>query len=507
MANPSRPSSGPVPDLSSHQRDALCRALGEHPRAVSARDARLLLRLCAIGLVREVAPHPPLRRFELTQAGLDRAGQIAESRRKQQRQVVGEPTIAGPLVLQASTARLYPTTAQFRAMSRIGGQCRALWNHWLAANRDQYQATKRFTFFHEMSASLPTLRREERFDGLPHLCAQITLQHLDRALRDSFHSLGEEKKGFPKFKRRQDQADTFHFVGRNIEVRNESVRLPMLGWVRARGLRIPASARLLQATVRQTRRGFELSVQFEAPAPQSLPAPVLPAVGLDMGVRTLVTLSTGRKVANPKHRQRHQRRLARLQRTQHRRRKGSVNRRRVVAKIARIHKRITDQRSDYLHKLSHELVKLHEGVCVEDLDLKRLAQQGCARTINDAGLGELRRLLEYKTLWYGRAFGEMGTFRRSTGVCPACETTGPRLKLGIVSWTCLGCGAVHDRDVAAAQVILRRAVLRVTEEPAAAMPRKRGIASTSGKDAIAPDLLTRPPTNVALGRALREEGP
>jgi Helix-turn-helix domain len=101
------------------------------------------------------------------------------------------------IVLQATTGRLYPSAMQAKAMARIGGQCRALWNHWLAVNAERYAADGKFAFYKEMSAALPAMRREEQFAGLPHRCAQMTVQKLDRALRDCARA-ATARKGVPE---------------------------------------------------------------------------------------------------------------------------------------------------------------------------------------------------------------------------------------------------------------------------------------------------------------------
>lgn len=400
------------------------------------------------------------------------------------------------IVLQATIGKLYPTAAQARAMARIGGQCRALWNHWLATSRDRYAAEGKFAFFAEMSAALPAMRKEERFTGLPHRAAQMTVQKLDRALREC-GKRALTRKGFPRFKRRDDRQDAFQFVGRReICVKDGRVRLPVLGWLRVRGLRIPDGARPVQVTVRQDRGGWALALQIEAPAPL-YPAPTLSAVGIDVGLTSIVALSTGRKIAAPRVGRRHANRIRRLEREKSRRRKGGVNRRRTVARLNREHAKIGARRRDFTHKLTRELIDRHAGVAVETLRLKGLMRTRLAKSFADAGLAEFRRQLAYKAVWAGRTFGEMPTFQRSTGVCPDCGLIGPRLALGVCAWRCTGCGAMHDRDVAAAQVILRCAVGRVTPEPAGESRRKRGAAVRGGAEARALASHVGPPANAA----------
>ena len=383
-------------------------------------------------------------------------------------------------------------------MARVGGQCRALWNHWLAVSRDRYEAEGKFAFYAEMSAALPVMRKEERYVGLPHRCAQMTVQKLDRALRDC-GKRAASRKGFPKFKRRDDRRDAFQFVGRELRVEPGRIKLPSFGWLRARGLWVPDGARLVQATVQQARDGWNIAVQIEASAPEYA-APVAPVVGIDVGLDSLIALADGTKIAAPKLAKRRTARLRRLERQKARRRRGSVNRRRTVSRLNRVHARLAATRKDFTHKITRALVDRYQGFAVETLRLKGLMRTRLAKSFADAGIAEMLRQLRYKAEWAGRKFRELPMFQRSTGVCPACGEVGPKLPLAIREWVCTGCGAIHDRDVAAAQVILRDAVPPVRREPAGSARRKRGVAVVHGLSTSVGGSDDRPPTNVVEAR-------
>ena len=398
------------------------------------------------------------------------------------------------IVLQATIGRLYPSALQERMMARVGGQCRALWNHWLAVTRDRYEAEGKFAFYAEMSAALPAMRKEERYLGLPHRCAQMTVQKLDRALRECGKKAAA-RKGFPKFKRRDDRRDTFQYVGRELRVEPGRIRLPAIGWLRVRGLRIAEGARLIQATVQQSRGGWNVSVQIEAAAP-AYAEPTLPAIGVDAGLNSLIALSTGPKIGLPRLAKKQAKRLRRLERRKARQRKGSVNRRRTVARLNRVHARLAARRQDFTHKLTRTLIDRHVGIAVEKLRLKGLMRTRMAKSFADAGIGEMLRQLRYKAEWAGREYREMPTFDRSTGVCPECGWVGPRLPLAMREWRCDGCGAMHDRDTAAAKVIFLRAVPPVRREPAGTSRRKRGAAVVHGLSTSVDGSDDRPPTNV-----------
>lgn len=405
-------------------------------------------------------------------------------------------------VMQGAKGRLYG--GGLKAVARIGGQCRAVWNLFLAESAARYKAEGKFVFYAEMSARLPKLLKEdERLAGLPHRAAQMTVQRLDRALKDCAKSKGAARRGFPRFKRRSDRADSFSFVGREVRVEPSRIRLPKIGWLRVRGLALPEGADLKQVAVTQEPDGWHVSIQFEAP-PKTYATPTLPPVGIDAGLGALATLSDGRKIAHPRLARKAAKRIRRLNRERDRRRKGSVNRRRTVARLARAHRAVANARRDHVHKVTRELVDTYEGFAVEDLSLRGMMRTRMAGSLADAGLGGMLRILRYKAEWAGRSWHVHGRFARSTGVCPDCGHVGARLPLSVRSWACQSCGAIHDRDVAAARVILGGAraaqaapVGRASPEPAGAIQRKRGPVEGAGARASARARRHEPPPNVA----------
>ena len=404
--------------------------------------------------------------------------------------------------MQAAKGRLYG--AGLASVARIGGQCRAVWNLFLAESADRYKAESKFVFYAEMSARLPKLLKEDpRLAGLPHRAAQMTVQRLDRALRDCAKSKGRVRRGFPKFKRYSDRSDAFSFVGRECRVEPGRIRLPRIGWLRVRGMALPEGAALKVVSVTQEPNGWHVSTQFEA-APKAYAEPTLPMVGIDGGLLALATLSDGGKVEHPRLARKAAGRVRRLNRERDRRRKGSVNRRRTVARLARAHRHVADARRDAMHNATRALVDRYEGFAVEDLSLRGMMRTRMAGSLADAGLGGFLRVLRYKAEWAGRGWHVHPRFQRSTGVCPNCGQVGAKLSLSIRAWTCDGCGSVHDRDVAAARVILAgataaqaAAVGPVRPEPAPAKGRKRGAAVHGGVLAQAGASHGGPPANVA----------
>ena len=404
--------------------------------------------------------------------------------------------------MQAAKGRLYG--AGLASVARIGGQCRAVWNLFLAETAERYKADGKFVFYAEMSARLPKLLKDDpRLAGLPHRAAQMAVQRLDRALKDCAKSKGAARRGFPKFKRYSDRSDAFSFVGREVRVEPGRIRLPKIGWLRVRGMALPEGAALKVVSVTQEPNGWHASIQFEA-APKAYAEPTQPMVGIDGGLLALATLSDGARIAHPRLAKRAAKRVRRLNRERDRRRKGSVNRKRTVARLGRLHRHVADARRDHVHKATRALVDRYEGFAVEDLSLHGMMRTRMAGSLADAGLGTLLRVLRYKAEWAGRAWHVHGRFQRSTGVCPDCGQAGAKLPLSVRTWACDGCGNRHDRDVAAARVILAGAraaqaapVGPVRPEPAPAKGRKRGAAVHGGVLAQAGAGHAGPPANVA----------
>ncbi|GEL17272.1 RNA-guided endonuclease InsQ/TnpB family protein [Pseudonocardia asaccharolytica] len=174
-------------------------------------------------------------------------------------------------------------------------------------------------------------------------------------------------------------------------------------------------------------------------------------VGLDAGSTSLVTLSTGEKVTNPRHERTDRARLARAQRQLARTQKGSNNRAKAHRRVARVHARITDRRRDHLHKLTTRLVRDNQAVVIENLSVRNmLGHHSLARAISDAAWAQMRGMLEYKCQWYGRDLVVVDRWFPSSKLCSVGGAGQDKMPLGVREWTC-PCGAVHDRDVNAAR--------------------------------------------------------
>ena len=183
--------------------------------------------------------------------------------------------------------------------------------------------------------------------------------------------------------------------------------------------------------------------------------PVNAQVGIDLGLHDVVILDSGEKVSNPRFFAHDEKNLAKAQHRLAKKQLGSKNRSKARRKVARLHARIADRRTDFLQQLSTRIIRENQTICVESLRVKAMVKHPTlAKAISDVGWGEFVRMLDYKATWYGRTLVRIDKWYPSSKRCSACGHVLDSLTLDIREWTCPECGAVHDRDVNAAQNIL-----------------------------------------------------
>jgi len=312
---------------------------------------------------------------------------------------------------------------------------------------------RRFSYV-QSSAALTEWKKTEELAFLTEV-SSVPLQQALRHLQAAFGNFFAKRARYPRFKSRKKSGASAEYTRSAFTWRDGRLTLAKLAgpldicWSRP----LPEGAEPSTVTVSRDSAGrWFVSMLCEdtiAPAPATTAV-----VGLDAGITSLVTLSTGEKIANPMHERRDRARLAKAQRELSRKAKGSANREKARRRVARVHARITDRRRDFLHKLSTRLVRENQTVVIEDLTVRNLLRNGrLARAISDASWTELRSMLEYKCAWYGRELVTIDRWFPSSKLCGVCGTVREKLPLNVREWTC-DCGAVHDRDVNAARNIL-----------------------------------------------------
>jgi putative transposase len=288
---------------------------------------------------------------------------------------------------------------------------------------------------------------------------QSSVKDLDESYKNFFRRVKEGvKPGFPKYKSKKDRHKSYRakIVGNNIEVRDRHIKLPKLGLVKAR-ISKKVEGRILNATVSQSPSGkyFVSLCCTDVTIPQYETTGA--TIGLDMGIKDLLITSDGTAYANHKYIVELERKLAKLQRQLSRKQIGSSNRNKARIKVAKLQEKIANQRKDALHKLTTQLVKDYDVICVEDLAIKNMMQnRRLAKSIADVSWGELNRQLQYKCSWHHKAYVKVGRNFASSQICGACGNKNIAVKsLAIRDWECPNCGVMHDRDINAAKNILR----------------------------------------------------
>lgn len=357
--------------------------------------------------------------------------------------------------------RLRPTKAQAKHLYRMAGAKRFVFNWALAKRKDYYAEYGEGLSTKALSAELTALKKVPDtawLKGVDSQLLQQALKDVDRAFQNFF----ERRARYPRFKSRKRSQPSFR-IPQRVRVEGAKVYIPKVGWVKLRQSQ-PVDCKTKSATFKRDTTGswyVNLTAEFEMPDIPLPPADPQKVIGIDLGLKDFAVLSTGERIAPPKHYRKLERRLAKAQRRLSRRQKGSKNRDKARAAVAKIHQKIRNQRNDFIHKLTTSVVRNHQGICIEDLSLKGMAKTKLAKSVLDAALGEFRRQLAYKTVWNRKHLVVIDRFFPSSKLHMACGALNGALTLADRVWTC-ACGETVDRDLNAAQNI-RAEGLRMME--------------------------------------------
>ncbi|WP_214836495.1 IS200/IS605 family element RNA-guided endonuclease TnpB [Exiguobacterium sp. s36] len=366
--------------------------------------------------------------------------------------------------------RIYPTTEQEILIAKTIGCSRFVFNHFLTKWEETYEATGKGLSYGSCSKKIPVLKQE--FDWLREVdskSVQTSVKHLAEAF-DRFFKKQNERPRF-KSKRNPVQSYKTNIQGKSqlpeVSIVGNRLKLPKLKWVRFANSK-QVEGRILSATIRRNATGkyfVSLCVEQEI---DELPK-TGSTVGVDVGLKHFAVLSDGTVYQNDRYFRTLEKKLAREQRKLSRRQLIALNKniklseaknyQKQKRKVARIHEKIANKRTDFLHKVSTEIVKNHDVIGIETLQVKDMQQdRKFSKAISDVSWSAFFHMLEYKADWYGKTVVKVGKTFASSQLCSSCGHRHRDVKhLGLREWTCPGCGIHHDRDVNAGLNLKREA--------------------------------------------------
>ncbi len=359
------------------------------------------------------------------------------------------------MVLKSFKYRLYPNKEQEIILAKHFGCVRYIYNWALSTKIEKYKTEKKTENFISLGNKLPELKKELKWlKEVNSQSLQSSLKNVDNAFKRFF----KEKKGFPKFKSKKSRKDSFHVpqLGK-VNWDNETISVPKIKNIKT-VLSKQFCGKIKTITIRRVPSGkyfASILVETDNIIPVKPTVYESSTIGIDVGLKTFATFSTGEKIDNPKFLKKSQKKLKYAQYVLSKRVKGSKNRDKQRIKVARLFEKITNQRNDFLHKLTHKLTHDNQvnSIVIEDLNVSGMMKNHClAGSIGDASWNKFFEFLSYKCEWYGKNLITIGRFDPSSKMC-SCGVINNQLTLKDREWTCASCRKHHDRDILASNNI------------------------------------------------------
>ena len=367
------------------------------------------------------------------------------------------------MILRAYKYRAYPTKEQQVLIAKHMGCARWVYNYALDKKVKAYQVNKESLSRFDIQKDLPVLKKAEETIWLKEVNSQTlqaSLENMDRAFTKFFR----DKKGFPKFKSKHDNRQSFSVPQKGVvDFDTNTISLPKFKKPIKCKLHRKFNGKSKTVTVSRTPTGkyfISILVEVNEELPNKKPLSENKAIGIDLGIKTFAVLSNGVEIENPKHLRKSIKKLKKLQRKVSKKVKGSSNRTKAIKQLALLHEKVTNKRNDFLHKTSHHLVTNYDTLCLETLKSGNMMKNHkLAQALSDIAIGNFNNMIDYKAEWFGTNILRIGQFQPSSKIC-SCGVINKELKLSDRVWTCKECNTTHNRDLLAANNIKRFAFVK-----------------------------------------------
>lgn len=358
--------------------------------------------------------------------------------------------------------RIYPNKEQQELIIKTFGCVRYVYNYYLDKKIKLYEEDKTNLSFNKCSKDLTLLKKELVWlKEVDKFSLQNSLRNLDTAYKNFF----DKRNKYPKFKSKKFSRKTYKtsYSNNNIVVDEKYIKLPKLGYIRYRD-NTTIKGKIISVTISQTTTGkYFASVIYDKEIEKV--DKTNSSIGIDLGLKDFCILSNGEKIENPHMYKNLEKKLIKEQKILSRRQEQALKHNKKLSecknyqkqkiKVAKIHEKITNRRLDFLQKLTTDIAKNHDIICVEDLNVKGMVKnKHIAKSISDVSWSKFIEMLSYKSNWYGRDLIKVDRFYPSTKTCNVCGNKNNSLTLKDRSWECPHCHTIHDRDINAAINIL-----------------------------------------------------
>lgn len=358
-------------------------------------------------------------------------------------------------MLKGYKYRIFPSDSQQEQLSNFFGCSRFIYNLGLETKIAAWVSQRKNLSCFDLINQIVELKNTDAdwLSDVPAQMLQMSLRNLDNAYTTFFRG-----GGFPKFKSKSNKQSIQFPQGIKLNFKNETIFIPKLKQVKCIFDREFVGT-IKTTTLSKTITGkyfVSILVENQDQIPEKKPVVETTTVGIDLGIKTLAVLSDGTEILNPKWFRKAQKNLKRQQRSLARKQKSSKRREKQRLVVAKVHEKIKNQRNDYLHKATTEIIKNYDTVVVEDLNVSGMMKnRKLSKAIGEVSWHEFKRQLTYKSEWYGKNIIQIGRFEPSSKICSCCGKINKELQLSDRNWNCSNCGIIHDRDKNAAINIKR----------------------------------------------------